>query len=398
MFSAIFGRRIQLPGRYGNNMELNYTDTRVVDAERIVREDLGYIIDNAASELAALSGKNVLITGGAGFLGYYLVQSLLFWNTRYPDKKPIGITLLDNFIRGLPDWIELYSKDPNLELVRHDVTHPLPQDLKHHEYIIHAASIASPTFYRRYPIETMDANVNGLRYLLESWKKQKENGKQVDGFLFYSTSEIYGDPTPENIPTPETYRGNVSCTGPRACYDESKRYGETLCVNFARIHELPIKIARPFNNYGPGLKITDKRVLPDIAKSIVANLDIVLHSDGSPTRTFCYIADAIVGYIKILVKGRPGEAYNIGIDKPEISMLQLAEIVAGIARAEFGYTGKIVHESSKEKEYLTDNPYRRCPIIDKARNELGYNPGISLEEGLFRSLTWYFGNSTAEDA
>jgi UDP-glucuronate decarboxylase len=398
MYLAISGQPIKLHGRSGNNMESNYTATRVTGADRIVQEDLGYIIENAASEFSVLSGKNVLITGGAGFLGYYLVQSLLFWNSRHPDNKPIMITLLDNFIRGVPDWIEFYSRDPNLELIRHDITQPLPEGLKHHEYIIHAASIASPTFYRRYPIETMDANVNGLRYLLESWKNEKDNGKPVGGFLFYSTSEIYGDPTPENIPTPETYRGNVSCTGPRACYDESKRYGETLCVNFARIYELPIKIARPFNNYGPGLKITDKRVLPDIAKNIIANQNIVLHSDGLPTRTFCYITDAIIGYIKILVKGRAGEAYNIGLDKPEISMLQLAEKVAGIARTEFGYTGKIIHESSSEKEYLTDNPYRRCPIIDKARNELGYNPGISLEEGLFRSLTWYFGNSTAEDA
>ena len=132
--------------------------------------------------------------------------------------------------------------------------------------------------------------------------------------LFYSSSEIYGDPTPENIPTPETYRGNVSCTGPRACYDESKRYGETLCVNFARQHGLPIKVARPFNNYGPGLKITDGRVIPDFARNILDGTDIVMLSDGSAKRTFCYVADAVVGYYKILVKGRSGEAYNVGVE------------------------------------------------------------------------------------
>ena len=142
--------------------------------------------------------------------------------------------------------------------------------------------------------------------------------------LFYSSSEIYGDPTPENIPTPETYRGNVSCTGPRACYDESKRYGETLCVNFARQHGVPIKVARPFNNYGPGLKITDGRVIPDFARDILAGRDIVMLSDGSAQRTFCYVADAVAGYYKILVKGRPGEAYNVGVETPEISMAELA--------------------------------------------------------------------------
>src|SRR4029453_12052211 len=126
------------------------------------------------------------------------------------------------------------------------------------------------------------ANVNGLRFMLEYAVARKGKQKGVGGILFYSSSEIYGDPTPENIPTPETYRGNVSCTGPRACYDESKRYGETLCVHFARQYELPIKVARPFNNYGPGLKITDRRVIPDFARDIVANRDVVMLSSGSP--------------------------------------------------------------------------------------------------------------------
>jgi nucleoside-diphosphate-sugar epimerase len=290
------------------------------------------------------------------------------------------------------------SDNPNLVLVKHDITNPLPSDIPDFHFIIHAASIASPTFYRKYPIETMDANVNGLRYLLEYCLKQKGKGNPVEGFLFYSTSEIYGDPSPENIPTPETYRGNVSCTGPRACYDESKRYGETLCVNFAHQYGLPIKAARPFNNYGPGLKITDRRVLPDFARDIFDGRDIILLSDGSPTRTFCYIADAIVGYYKILIKGHPGEAYNIGVESPEISMANLAERVVDLARDLFDYTGKVVRQTSSDQDYLVDNPNRRCPIIAKARQHLGYNPSISVDEGLKRSLIWYSGNRQAEDA
>ena len=266
------------------------------------------------------------------------------------------------------------------------------------EYIIHAASIASPTYYRKYPIETMDANVNGLRYLLEYCKSQKASGTPVEGFLFYSTSEIYGDPSLENIPTPETYRGNVSCTGPRACYDESKRYGETLCVNFAQQYDLPIKVARPFNNYGPGLKITDRRVLPDFARDVLSGRDIIMLSDGSPTRTFCYIADAIVGYYKVLVNGRSGEAYNIGVESPEISMATLADQVVALSHKLFDYGGKVVRQASDDSQYLIDNPNRRCPVIQKAQADIGYNPSIPLEEGLTRSLLWYHDNRTAEEA
>jgi nucleoside-diphosphate-sugar epimerase len=244
----------------------------------------------------------------------------------------------------------------------------------------------------------MDANVNGLRSLLEYCKEQTWGGKPLGGFLFFSTSEIYGDPPPEYIPTPETYRGNVSCTGPRACYDESKRYGETLCVNFARQYGLPIKIARPFNNYGPGLKITDRRVLPDFARDVLAGRDIVMLSDGSPTRTFCYVADAIVGYYKVLVGGKDGEAYNIGTREPEISITDLAERVVDFARELWNYDGCVVRKASADQDYLTDNPSRRCPSIDKAKAELRYRPAISLDEGLRRSLIWYRENRGGKEA
>ncbi|NER92291.1 MAG: NAD-dependent epimerase/dehydratase family protein [Symploca sp. SIO1B1] len=367
-------------------------------AQDVIDSDLSYICSNLQEEFSAIAGKKLLIIGGAGFLGYYLVQAILHWNKITDDSQTIELTVYDNYIRGIPDWLTNLEGDPHLTLTKHDITHPLPSDIDDFQYIIHAASIASPTYYRKYPIETMDANVNGLRTLLEYCLQQKEKDKPVEGFLFYSTSEIYGDPSPENIPTPETYRGNVSCTGPRACYDESKRYGETLCVNFAQQYELPIKTARPFNNYGPGLKITDKRVLPDFARDVLAGKDIVMLSDGSPTRTFCYIADAIVGYYKILVKGRPGEAYNIGIEKPEISMANLAERVVELSSELFDYQGKVVRQASADKDYLIDNPNRRCPVIAKAQTELGYNPSISVDEGLKRSLIWYKDNSQAEEA
>jgi dTDP-glucose 4,6-dehydratase/UDP-glucuronate decarboxylase len=364
----------------------------------VVREDLEYICNNVKDELVKLAGQRLLITGGAGFLGYYLVQTITHWNETVSANQKVDLTVFDNFVRGKPDWIAGLAKRDQLALITHDITDPLPEDMDDFDFIIHAASIASPTFYRKYPIETMDANVNGLRYLLEYCRAQKRVGKPLKGFLFYSSSEVYGNPTIENVPTPETYHGYVSCTGPRACYDESKRYGETLCVNFARQLEIPVKIARPFNNYGPGLKISDRRVLPDFARDVLAGRDIIMLSDGKPRRTFCYVADAIVGYYKILVRGIPGESYNIGTSEPEISMAQLAEKVVQISRELFEYPGSFKHQPSLEADYLVDNPDRRCPVIDKARDQLGYSPGISLDEGLKRALIWYADHRQGEDA
>lgn|SRR3990170_521339 len=367
-------------------------------AIKVVETDLDHIVGSLKEEFSRIAGKNLLITGGAGFLGHYLVQAVLHWNRSTDAGDAIRLTVYDNFVRGVPDWMNRLKGESNLKMVKHDVTRPLPPGMEDFRYIIHAACIASPTYYRRCPIETMDANVNGLRFLLDYAVRKREKGKPVEGFLFYSTSEIYGDPDPGSIPTPETYRGNVSCTGPRACYDESKRYGETLCVNFARQHDLPVKIARPFNNYGPGLKISDRRVIPDFTRDVLAGKDIVMLSDGSPSRTFCYAADAIVGYYKILVKGKPGEAYNIGVEGPEISMANLAEKIVALSRDIFGYKGKVVRKVSTDKDYLIDNPNRRCPVITKARTDLGYNPSITIDEGLKRSLIWYRDNSVAEDA
>jgi nucleoside-diphosphate-sugar epimerase len=277
--------------------------------------------------------------------------------------------------------------------VQHDITQPLPTAIGDFEYVIHAASIASPMFYRLHPIETMDANVIGLRLLLERARTQQDRGTAPAGFLYFSTSEIYGDPEPSAIPTPETYPGRVSSTGPRACYDESKRYGETLCANFARQYGLPITMARPFNNYGPGLRITDGRVIPDLARDLFAGADLVLHSDGSPTRTFCYVADAVVGYYKVLVRGTPGEAYNIGREDPEVTIEELARRMAALGAEMFGYSGRVVRKASDDPEYLTDNPRRRCPDISKARRDVGFAPEIPLNEGLRRALLWYADNN-----
>jgi UDP-glucuronate decarboxylase len=268
--------------------------------------------------------------------------------------------------------------------MRLDATKGLPENLDAN-YIFHCASIASPIFYRKYPIETIDANITGLRLLLDY---ALQNPQKVKSILYFSSSEIYGDPSPDQIPTSEEYCGNVSCVGPRACYDESKRLCETLCYSYYRQHNVPVKIVRPFNNFGPGLFPDDGRVLADFANAVISGKPITLLSSGKPSRTFCYIADAITGYYKALVRGRPAEAYNIGTETPEISMRELAEMFVSIATKEFGYNGKIEFSVSEDKDYLTHNPNRRSPKIDKARRELGYEPQIALRQGISNYIRW----------
>lgn len=360
----------------------------VLNKQAIEKRDLEYIHNKAGEEFEILSGNTILFTGANGFLGYYFIKSILAWNDIYPNKKII-VYALDNFTAGVSKWLQ---KRGDIKILKIDVTKYKISANQNFDYIIHAASIASPIFYRKYPIETINANVQGLYNILAYMLKRQKTKKSVKGLLFFSSSEIYGDPTEGNIPTPETYRGNVSCTGPRACYDESKRFGETLCVNYSRVHNLPIKIARPFNNYGPGLKLDDGRVIPDFANNILRSIDITLLSEGSATRTFCYIADATVGYIKILIRGKASESYNIGVEKPEISMIDLAEKMKYIGLKHFGYSGKIIKKKSEDKNYLSDNPNRRCPQISKAKKDLDYKPQILLDKGLTNTLLWYKGN------
>jgi dTDP-glucose 4,6-dehydratase/UDP-glucuronate decarboxylase len=370
----------------------------VMTQDQLLEEDLETICRDLEVEFSQIAGKRLLITGGGGFLGYYLVQSALHHNRTRRASDPIDVVVYDNYLRGVPRWLEELGSDRYLNLVRQDMTHPLPDDIGHFDYVIHAAGIASPIYYRKQPLACIDGNLIGLRNLLDYAVAERDADRPLDGFLFYSSSEIYGDPAPEAIPTPETYRGNVSCTGPRACYDETKRFGETLCVTFAQQEGIPIRIARPFNNYGPGLKITDGRVLPDFARNVLADEDIVMLSDGSPTRTFCYATDAITGYYKVLVRGHDGEPYNVGIDRPEISMAELARLVSDLGRELFGYRGKVVLGTAQESDYLVDNPNRRCPVIDKARDHLGFDPKVLPDEGVRRSLIWYSHNRVADAA
>lgn len=370
------------------NLERLNNFMQLPNKEAIEKADIAYIHSAARAELNKLAGHSVLLTGAGGFLGYYFIKTIARWNDAHPKGK-IQLTALSSFRHGMPEHIREVAKRADIRIVKKDiVTYSLPT-AQRFDYIIHAASIASPIFYRQYPIETINANVQGMYRILDYAVRRNTTRHKLRGLLYFSSSEIYGDPTPGNIPTSETYRGNVSCTGPRACYDESKRFCETLCVNYAAVHSLPIVVARPFNNYGPGLKIDDGRVIPDFARNILDNTDIVMYSNGSPSRTFCYVADALVGYIKILTRGRSGEAYNIGVEKPEITVSQLAQKMIVIGKKYFQYRGSLKIAKSRDTAYLTDNPERRCPRIAKAVKELGYAPSITLADGLVRTMMWY---------
>lgn len=346
---------------------------------KALKRDLDYVAESFGN---AFEGKTILITGCAGFLGFFFSHFFAYLTKNGVNLKLI---LLDNFMLGRPSWVEEIGDNDRIKIHAFDVskddikTIPLSERA---DFVIHMASIASPTFYRKYPIQTIDANVWGLRSLLDNYK-----ASALKGLLFFSSSEIYGDPLPEYIPTNEEYRGNVSCIGPRACYDEAKRFGETLCYEYAREYNMPITIVRPFNNYGPGMRLDDRRVPADFAKAVVNGEDIVIHSDGTPTRTFCYVSDAVTGYLKALAYGR-FDYFNIGIDRPEISVRELAEIYREAGRRIWNYGGKIIYERSEDKNYLTHNPSRRRPDITKARTLLGFNPRIMADEGVGQFLEY----------
>jgi UDP-glucuronate decarboxylase len=325
----------------------------------------------------------VLVTGCAGFLGCTLMQFLVRRARRLRLRRVIG---LDTFALDRPRWLDDLAREAGdvLVLRRFDIARDSLAELPEAHgarFVLHLASIAAPSLYRRFPLATIDANVWGLRGLLEFYR----DAPPLRGLLFFSSSEVYGDPDPANVPTDESYRGNVAMLGPRACYDEAKRFGETLCEVFARQHGLPIVIVRPFNNYGPGMRPGDTRLPADLARCVMAGEDMVLHSDGTPTRTFCYAADAATGFLRALVH-ESFDAFNIGADAPELSVRAFAEIFRAVAVEHADYHGALRHAPHAERAYLTDVPLRRCPSIRKARATLGYAPRVDVREGVRRYL------------
>jgi UDP-glucuronate decarboxylase len=343
----------------------------------IIQEDVQSIARDLGERLGAVEGSSWLISGGAGFLGAYFLDLLVYCN-REIFQRPCRLTCVENFSSGKPARIAHLKGNQHLRVVQADIARPLKLPGSF-DYLVHAASIASPTFYRKYPLATIEANVLGLKNMLDLGRS-----RDLRSFLYFSSSEVYGDPPADRIPTPEDYNGNVSCTGPRACYDESKRLGETLAVNYQRQYGVPVKIVRPFNVYGPGLNLNDLRVIPDFFRDALFQHKIGVLSDGRSTRSFCYVRDAVTGFFQALLSPHDGEVFNIGNDEGEISMKDLAEQVSRLVGGV-----PVEFRESEEVDYLTDHPRRRRPDLTKARTLLGYRPRVTLAAGLARTWGWY---------
>jgi UDP-glucuronate decarboxylase len=352
----------------------------------MLRDDVQDIIDNLGEDVHQFAGKTVLLSGGAGFLGRHFIAVFRRLNNEVL-AKPCKVISADNYITGEPLALHEGGRhDPNVLDVWADITYPLPvrEDL---HFIIHAAGVASPVYYMKYPLETIESAVQGTKNLLELARKNKD----LEGFLLFSSSEIYGDPDPKAIPTPETYHGYVSSVGPRACYDESKRLGETISTIYYQQFNVPTKIVRPFNVFGPGMKHNDRRVIPMFTYEALNGRALPVHGDGRQTRTFCYVTDAISGFLKTLLKGKAGEPYNIGNSNNEISMADFAKTFSAVIP---GATVKFI---SYPNTYPAGEPQRRCPDLTKAAKDLDYGSKVDIKAGLSRFVAWARGQESYKD-
>lgn len=304
---------------------------------------------------------NILITGGAGFIGSHLCKSFTLRGDR--------VLCVDNFITGSKDNIkELLNKD-NFNLIEHDIAAPLYIE-ENLDWVLHFASIASPKYYMEYPIKTLKSGLLGTHNCLGLAKNKRAK------FFLASTSEVYGDP--DIHPQPEEYHGNVSITGPRSCYDESKRAAESLVYAYWRQHDLDVRVVRIFNTYGPFMQADDGRVVSNFIVQAIKGEDLTIYGDGSQTRSFCYVDDLVKGIIKMTDTDYK-QPLNLGNPR-EFKVIELAETIL-----------KMTGSKSKLKflPLQEDDPKRRKPDITKAEKILGWQPVISLEEGLKGTIDYF---------
>lgn len=340
----------------------------------VIKEDLKFITDSAIPWVA-LEGKNILISGANGFLPAYLVETILFLNEERFKTKARVFALVRNKEKAI-NRFAIYRDRTDLIFVIQDVCEPVNIKEKIH-FIVHAASQASPKYYGKDPVGTLSANVLGTRNLLELARIKK-----VESFLFFSSGEVYGEVSEKDIPIKENVYGYVDPTNVRSCYAESKRMGETMCVCWFHQYDVPAKIVRPFHTYGPGMSLDDGRVYADFVSDIVNNRNIIMKSDGSAIRAFCYIADATVGFFTVLLKGSNGEAYNVGDNQGEISILNLANLLVGLFQEK---NLKVKKKGVIEEGYIRSEVTRHSPDVSKITG-LGWMPKHSLQQGFVRTI------------
>ena len=302
--------------------------------------------------------ENVLVTGGVGFIGSWLCENLL---------DEYNVICVDNFITGKSDNVSHLLKRKNFKLIKYDVSKPLSYD-NDIRYIFHLSSPASPVDYQRFSIETMLVNSLGTYNMLNLAKSKHAR------FLLASTSEVYGDPLKH--PQKEEYWGNVNPVGPRSCYDESKRFAEALTMAYHRREKLDVRIARIFNTYGPRMRINDGRVIPNFINQAIHNKPITVYGDGKQTRSFCYISDMVDGLRKLMFSDVEEMIFNLG-NPQEFTVLELATLIKKITKS----GSEIVFVNLPE-----DDPSKRKPDIEKAKNDLGWFPKVRLEKGLKNTI------------
>jgi len=343
----------------------------------IISEDVSEII---AADLPwqKLKNKTVLITGANGFLPAYLVYSLLALND-CNDLSIKIIALVRNKEKATTKFGDIIKRK-DFELIVQDVIDPLTTKTTI-DYIIHAASQASPVFYGTDPVGTLAANTIGTYNLLNFAVKNK-----VADFLFFSTGEVYGEISADKIPTKETDFGYVDISNVRSCYGESKRLAEVMCISFSHQFGINVKIVRPFHTYGPGMSLNDGRVYADFIADIVSNKNITLKSEGAATRAFCYLKDATIGFLTVLLKGANREAYNIGNPDQEVSIKELALTLTSLfPEKKLSLSFEI---AAATNQYMTSTLSRNSPDVTKAAT-LGWAPTTSIQEGFARTINYF---------
>lgn len=343
----------------------------------IVIQDLDRIYHSGINWEKFRNSK-ILITGANGFLPSYIVESLLYANSLLENLNLKVFVLVRNIIKANKRF-ENYLNFPNLVFIEQDVCDKINIS-ESIDYIIHAASQASPKYYHTDPVGTLSANVIGTLNLLNFSRKQS-----VKSFLFFSSGDVYGVVNEDHIPIKENFYGYIDPMEIRSCYGESKRMGENICVSYFHQYNIPVKVVRPFHTYGPGMDLNDGRVFADFVADVVEGRDICMRSDGSASRAFCYLSDATIGFIKVLLEGKNGEAYNIGNPKEEFSIASLAEMLVNLYPEKNLHINRVLME---KKNYVQSPIKRNSPDIVKA-NKLGWNPVISAEEGFKRTIDSY---------
>lgn len=352
------------------------SDSQPLHPNSVIAEDLEEILRKGLN-WEKLKGKKVFISGASGFLPAYLVYIFLALN----DRLGFGISvvgLVRNGDKGRKRF-ENYLHRSDFSLVVQDVSEPILYT-ENVDFVIHAASQASPKFYGSDPVGTLKANVLGTLNLLE-WAKKSKAGR----FMYFSSSEVYGSLPQDKIPTREEDYGYLDPTNVRSCYAESKRMGETICTSWTHQYGLSTIIVRPFHTYGPGMDLDDGRVYADFIANIVRNEDITMKSDGSATRAFCYISDATEGFLRVLLDGETGQAYNVGNDQGVASILQLAEQLITLFPDKKLKINRFQIQSSN---YIPSFVSRNIPEISKIR-KLGWIPETPIDKGFFRTIQSY---------